>query len=218
MNGHKLKIGQKFNRLTSISYAGKNKYGKSLYNFLCDCGVIKILMGTAIKNNVIKSCGCLRKEIPNSKTHGDSKTSEFRIWCAIKSRCYNPKTINYVNYGGRGIMICDAWLSSYETFLKDMGRRPSKDHSIERNDNNGNYEPENCRWATRQEQCNNTRSNVFLEIDGKKFNSTQAALKLGISRRTIANRIKSGLKYNDIIIPTKINGKQVCIRRKKIAV
>jgi hypothetical protein len=93
--------------------------------------------------------------------HGDARegkrTAEYNIWITMKQRCSNPKTNGYINYGGRGIIVCERWLNSFENFLKDMGRKPSGDHSIDRIDNDGNYEPNNCRWATQKEQYENSR-------------------------------------------------------------
>lgn len=105
-------------------------------------------------------------------THNDSYSPEYRAWYHMKARCYNMKNKGYKIYGGRGIKVCDRWLHSYENFLHDMGRRPSINHSIDRKDVDGNYSPENCRWATAKQQRENTRS--IIKVD---FNGEQVCLK-----------------------------------------
>jgi hypothetical protein len=100
----------------------------------------------------------------NSRKHGGWKSSEYTIWAGIKQRCLNPKSPSFHNYGGRGIRVCNSWNASFENFLADMGPRPSKAHSIDRIDPNGDYMPENCRWATTKEQRANKRPNKWQRI------------------------------------------------------
>ena len=138
-------------------------YNKKVRRFICkcDCGNEKIVMLTNLNNDSTKSCGCLNKELVSNrtKTHGDSGTPEHKTWKNMKRRCDYEKGSRWKHYGGRGIKVCDRWLNSYENFLKDMGRKPGPEYSIDRINVDGNYEPSNCKWSTPKEQSNNTRRN-----------------------------------------------------------
>lgn len=126
---------------------------------------------------------------PN-RTHGGSRTLEYGLWNAMKSRCYNPAVACYPDYGGRGIQVCDVWRHDFGAFMRDMGPRPSLNHSVERLDNDGHYEPSNCRWATRQEQANNTRWNRRITAFGRTLTLTQWSRELGRPPQTLCNRLK----------------------------
>lgn len=157
---------QKFNRLTAVSLVGFDRFNKSVWKFLCDCGSEFISNSASVKSGKTKSCGCLKKEkaIENGKKslgppikHGGSKTPEYKIWKTIKQRCSNKNCTDYPEYGGRGIFICHEWENDFSKFLQDMGKRPSTKHSIDRLDNNKGYSKDNCRWATAKEQRLNQR-------------------------------------------------------------
>jgi hypothetical protein len=120
---------------------------------------------------------------------GRPRTPEYRAWINVIGRCEDERSKSYKNYGARGIRVCDRWRASYEAFLADMGRRPSASHSIERNDNDGPYSPENCRWATKMEQSQNRRGNYTLTLDGETVCLAEACRRLGLQYKTIHNRI-----------------------------
>jgi len=148
---------KRYGRLLVIDYVDKAYVNKDHWWLcLCDCGNSKKVLGTNLKRGTSFSCGCLRSELlrRSKQTHGMTLTSEFNIWNGMRKRCLNKNNKDYKNYGGRGIKVCDRWLNSFENFYVDMGGRPSAKHSIDRINNDGDYEPSNCRWATAKEQQN----------------------------------------------------------------
>jgi hypothetical protein len=151
--------GQQFGRLTAIKFVSGAKYSSWLCR--CSCGVEVEVITAHLTNGCTKSCGCLNRDVArkNSTKHGLSYTSEYDCWVNMKDRCLNSKHKAYKYYGGRGIKVCDRWLNSFENFILDMGKKPAPELSLERIENDGNYEPGNCRWATSKEQRLN-RSDV----------------------------------------------------------
>ena len=142
--------GQRYGTLTVIERA-PNRKSKACWLCQCDCGARKEVRAANLRNGNTHSCGC--GSVRFKRTHGMTSTPEYGIWTGMKRRCLNPRDSHWENYGGRGISICERWLNSFENFYADMGKRPSPDLSIDRYPNNdGNYEPANCRWATKSQQ------------------------------------------------------------------
>lgn len=156
--------GLKSGRLVVLHYAySEGKRSRAYWQCKCDCGNEKVVVADSLISGRTKSCGCLQKELAADRLlkHGRNRTGkrtrEYEVWLHMISRCENENDKSFINYGGRGIKVCDSWRHSFENFLFDMGKRPSTKHSIDRIDVNGNYEPSNCRWVTKDVQARNTR-------------------------------------------------------------
>jgi len=188
------RVGQRFGRLVVVKEEKSDKWGNCRYMCECDCGISKVVSVGSLTRGVTKSCGCFSKEkmLTANVTHGMTSTVEYKTWVRIKTRCLNKHEKNYRNYGGRGINVCNRWLNSFENFYADMGKRPSSKHSIDRIDNNGDYCPKNCRWATRSEQARNKRNVPIIEYNGELKTMAEWSEITGIKRSTIAMRIHYG--------------------------
>lgn len=191
-------IGKRFGRLVITAYIFHK--GGCGCEVVCDCGKSFHLKYSNLENRNYVSCGCLRLErLRNHEIkHGHSRlhnwSTTYRSWTAIKTRCLNKNNPAYSSYGGRGIKVCDRWLESFENFLADMGEAPPE-MSIDRIDNNGDYEPGNCRWATRKEQANNRRSSRMITYNGLTKTLAEWASFLGMKSSTLAQRIN---RWNDL--------------------
>lgn len=179
--------------------------------FECDCGTRKIIQVNHVKSSHTSSCGCLKKEVDKGRfdnlnksgihvIHGESGTAEQRCWHAMLARCYNEKNKSYPNYGGRGITVCDRWRNSLEDFIIDMGRKPKSSLSIDRIDNDGNYEPANCRWATCKQQSRNRRSSRLLTVNGDSKIVAEWSEILGIGISVIWSRLWRGWNESDALL------------------
>lgn len=186
-------IGQKFNRWTVLRL-DHHVGSKAFYACVCECGTNAIVRKDQLTRGVSKSCGCWKKEVAReqiirlSTTHGmANKTRTYGIWKGIHKRCENPNDKGWKDYGGRGIKVCDRW-RDYELFLRDMGEAPPG-MSLEREDNDGNYEPGNCHWATTIEQSNNKRSNVKFKFNGRYLSVKEIAREIPMPYHTLWQRL-----------------------------
>lgn len=196
--------GNTYGRLTFVRDV-ESVFGKPHGVFKCTCGNEITALTWNVMNGVRKSCGCLGmgrkpsgKVQPPKKYSFDSPTVLRKILRKIIERCENPKCKAYPSYGERGITICSRW-KVFENFAADMGPRPSPGHSVDRINNDGNYEPGNCRWATRAEQQNNMRCNVILSINGDSKTAAQWSRELGIDQNIIRSRVKMGWSDEKIL-------------------
>lgn len=197
-----ISIGSRFARLTVIKLTRKStSRGKSRAAAFCkcDCGKIVSVLAFSLTGGRTRSCGCLQREASrlSGLTHGHSNTRVFRCWLAMKTRCLNPNSTSYYHYGGRGIGICKRWLK-FENFLEDMGY-PPENYTLNRINNNGNYSPENCRWATPREQSRNTRRNKIWIINGVSGCIVEHCERFGIRQQVVWLRIKNGWSKLDAL-------------------
>lgn len=196
-------IGHKFGRLTVYAAAPSNKRGRAQWLCRCECGGTKIVLGNQLLTGGVRSCGCLAHEtaVNSGKAnfkHGGGKSPEYRSYSMMRHRCLNPASKSYPDYGGRGIRICDRWLDSYPNFRADMGDRPSGT-TLDRIDNDGPYSPENCRWATKSEQAQNTRTTRHFTINGVSKPLRDWIAESRLERSTIYKRLKRGMTLDAAI-------------------
>lgn len=207
--------GKRFGRLVALEYMGR-KNDRTLWRCVCDCGRESIVGYTALMTGNTRSCGCLEKENLYSKEFKRSRRKSaskdfdmnigahplYGLWSSMLTRCYNKSHNSYKHYGGRGIKVCDRWLpenKGFENFLKDMGPRPSPKHTIDRIDNDGNYSPENCRWATPRQQGSNKRTSIVLFYKGVRVPALDVCDATGLKYQTLSHQLKKGYDINIII-------------------
>lgn len=189
--------GEIFGRLKVVSVVS----GRKKWNCRCDCGEAVQVFTTNLRRGLTRSCGCINRELAMKRiTHGMSKSREYHCWQAMLSRCLHPKNIGFQNYGGAGIRVCERWRYSFENFLADMGEAPFDGASIDRKENKGNYEPSNCRWATRRQQNNNKSSNRMIAIEGKIQSLAEWARELGVNPYSVSTRIQRGWDDADALL------------------
>lgn len=195
--------GMKFGRLKVLGFA-ERRNKKAHFHCICDCGNEKVIRGDGLTTGHAKSCGCLNKEVnrkqKNTLIHGESKTRLHNIWWGIIRRCEDEKDQAYENYGGRGIKVDKTWRESYLSFKKwAMENGYKKDLTIERINNDGNYEPENCSWVPKSEQSGNRRCLHWLECQGEKHYIAEWSRILGIPEGTIYRRLKKGWPVEEVL-------------------
>ncbi len=190
--------GQKFGTLSVLGRVDESPeyHGQVAWACQCECGNVCVVVGRDLRVGHTKSCGCKKAEMIRAAntTHGGSRGRhpEYRIWGEMLQRCENPNSNRYYTHGARGIKVCERWRHSYTAFIEDMGRRPAKELTLERRDNDGNYEPGNCYWATRVEQARNRRNSLSITIGGQTKPLLVWAEETGIKYATIYYRLKAG--------------------------
>lgn len=196
--------GRRFGRLTVRGFIGQDQAAQALWWCVCSCGRDATVTTGELnrretgRRHGVKSCGCLQPDsaVETHTRHGHAgasrRSAEYQAWRDMRARCSNQNAGEWSRYGARGIRVCDRWSASFEAFLADMGERPSADHSIDRINPNGNYEPTNCRWATRAQQQRNRRCTVFVDFGGKRMPLADVADLTGISRHALKGRIRKG--------------------------
>lgn len=196
--------GVRFGRLVALKRVSGGHTSKWLCR--CDCGNEVVRSLRTLTGNRNHSCGCWIAEGNMYRRHGGSFSITYKSWASIKIRCCNPKDKHYPDYGGRGIRVCDRWLGEhgFENFLADMGERPSAKHSIDRIDVNGDYCPENCRWATAKEQANNKRNNILIEHNGEVRTLPEWCDSFGVEITRARKRYYRGLTFDKIFEKTRL--------------
>lgn len=193
--------GKRFGKLTVLSRT-ENKGTKTIWNCVCDCGNETKVSASNLKRGTTKSCGCYQKERTSESNykHGGHNNRVYRIWQRMKSRCYYDKYEHFDRYGGRGITVCEEWRNDFKAFYDwAMANGYSDDLTIDRIDVNGNYEPSNCRWATKHEQALNQERNKVYYVFGEKIRLCQISEKYKISKSTLYKKLKKGLTIEQII-------------------
>lgn len=207
MSKRSVHIGDKFGKLTVMRFYRELRSNGNGFRYmtecLCECGgIYSSETGNLKSEKGARNCKeCAEKRIPGKLTHGhswgcsnatDVELKAYYTWQAMKRRCQKSYDPRYSYYGGRGIGVCDRWSDSYEAFLEDMGLPPNMECQIDRTDNDGNYEPGNCRWVSRSENARNKRNNRLITSRGKTQTLTEWASETGLKRETIARRLNSG--------------------------
>jgi len=187
MKKHENLIGKRFGKLTVVSFRSVDNNGHAYWLCRCDCGRFKVVRGAHLKDKHVRSCGCWNPRI----THGMSGTRIYNIWSKMLQRCYLKSDHAYSSYGGRGISVCREW-RKFESFYNwSMDHGYSESLSIDRKNNDGNYEPSNCRWATPKQQANNNRHNHLVNVDGKLITISQYADQLNVEQTRLRKKLVS---------------------------
>lgn len=185
--------GRRFGKLVVSAEAGRDKHGATMWLCRCECGNEPTVRGAGLAAGTTRSCGCGVVEAASKpRTHGATGTPLYLRWRAMLERTGNPKNDEYANYGGRGIAVCARWRESFENFRDDMGPGFATSLELDREDVNGNYEPGNCRWATREVQQRNRRNNHRVTLGDRTQTVQEWGEELGIKPNTIITRLRRG--------------------------
>lgn len=205
--------GMKFGILTAVSYShGIHKPSGGYvhyWNCQCECGNTHNASVSNLRHGSVKSCGC--QQNPSRPIHGMSNSKEFASWRSMQFRCFNKTCREYARYGGRGITVCERWLgkSGFTNFFSDMGWRPNGTSLDRYPNNNGNYEPGNCRWATPSEQAMNRGTNRFISYNGRTMTVAEWSRELGIGKTTLHYRLTNGWSVeNAMTTPVKSSSRE----------
>lgn len=184
------RTGERIGRFTVVRRA-PNQGKHVTWKCRCDCGKIRFVPSSLLGSKT-RSCGCLRRALLSARTtkHGKARLPEYFVWHAMIRRCHDPRHNAYQRYGGAGIVVCAEWRRSIVAFLRDMGRRPSPKHTLDRIDSNGPYSPANCRWATRAMQARNKANNTWISLDGERMIMADWAKRLGMPRSNLIWRLR----------------------------
>ena len=177
----------------------ENRGRRTMWECVCVCGAKRDVQAESLTSGKSASCGCISREATSqrSKTHGMRHTREWNTWNRMIQRCTNKKNPAFKDYGGRGIFVCERWLNSFENFYADMG--DSNGLQIDRINNNGNYEPGNCRWTTCKQNCRNRRNSRLIEFGGETKCVTEWAEHFSVCSKSLSYRIRSGMSFEEAI-------------------
>lgn len=217
--------GQKFGRLVALYPTTPTKNGNMKWLCRCECGNEIIVDNQSLKKGATKSCGCLAKEICilTHTKHKMYKTKLNSVWNSMKQRCSNPNHIQYHNYGGRGIKVCPEWndkingfMNFYNWAMQNGYNKNAKFQqcTLDRINNNGNYEPNNCRWVTIEEQCNNRRTNHYITYNQETHTIAEWSKILNINRYTLYDRINKSNMSIEKALTKKVNHKNKEIKNE----
>ncbi|MDN4069265.1 hypothetical protein QYF50_15540 [Paenibacillus vini] len=203
-------------------FAGKNRHNQATWLCECECGTLKTVRGSGKIDS--RSCGCLQRETAAktlasvARKHGDFGTPLYRVWAAMRSRCQNKNTVEYRNYGGRGVKVFQSW-NEYEDF-KRWSLISGYQHglTLDRIDYNGNYEPNNCRWITIQDQQRNRRDNIWINVEGKPMIIAEISRLTGILDKTLYSRYKKGARSFEELTSGVGNGSFFITKNMKVRV
>ena len=205
--------GERFGKLTAISIDHKGNGSRTYWKCKCDCGGTRIVSNDHLRNGDVTDCGCYRKHISHWQKHNMSNSRLYTIWSLMKQRCHNKKRVEYKDYGGRGIKVCDEWLNSTTFIDWALNNGYSDELTLDRIDNNGNYCPSNCRWVDKKTQMRNRRNNHCVTYKGQTKTLTEWAEENGLTYAQLLKRLKLGWSFEETI-SKPINLKYSNKRRK----